>query len=177
MSTVNTKDQHLFNLFLHAERLLDLKPTAIPSESETCKILKALHAIQLTTLITFLPTLFNQLFILLVVTTSEEIGLNVIRVMINLVNMLCDYNRKDILNSYVKFSFVSPEGKKNTTVHEEISKHLPLILDPNNPDFLVINKFMHHSDFFFEVMTKSMTQHLLATGRIKVRDFVVNTLQ
>ncbi|ERL87077.1 hypothetical protein D910_04478 [Dendroctonus ponderosae] len=169
VSTVNTKDQHLFNLFVHAERLLDPKPAVVPSESETCKILKALHAIQLTTLITFLPTLFNQLFGLLVVTTSEEIGLNIIRVMINLVNMLCDYNRKDILNSYVKYSFVSSETKKNTTVHEELAKHLPAILDPNNPDFLVINKFMHHADFFFEIMTKSMTQHLLATGRIKMQ--------
>ncbi|CAG9771792.1 unnamed protein product [Ceutorhynchus assimilis] len=168
-STVNTKDQHLFNLFLQAERLLDPKPTSVPSESETCKILKALHAIHLTTLITFLPTLFNQLFVLLVATASEEIGINIIRVMINLVNMLCDSSRKDILNAYVKYCFMSPDSKKTTTVHEEISKHLPLILDPNNPDFLVINKFMHHSDFFFEVMTKSMTQHLLSTNRIKMQ--------
>ncbi|XP_076270905.1 dedicator of cytokinesis protein Ziz isoform X1 [Rhynchophorus ferrugineus] len=167
-STVNTKDQHLFNLFLHAERLLEPKPTAVPSESETCKILKALHAIQLTTLITFLPTLFNQLFVLLVVTNSAEIGTNIIRVMINLVNMICEANRKDILTVYVKFNFVSPETKKNTSVHEEMAKHLPLILDSNNPDFLVVNKFLHHSDFFFEIMTKSMTQHLLTTGRIKM---------
>ncbi|XP_030749591.1 dedicator of cytokinesis protein 9 isoform X3 [Sitophilus oryzae] len=167
-STVNTKDQHLFNLFLHAERLLDPKPTAVPSESETCKILKALHAIHLTTLITFLPTLFNQLFVLLVATNSEEIGINIIRVMINLVNMLCEANRKDILSVYVKYNFVSPDTKKSTTVHEEMARHLPSILDPNNPDFLVVNKFLHHSDFFFEIMTKSMTQHLLATGRIKM---------
>ncbi|XP_050306735.1 dedicator of cytokinesis protein 9 isoform X2 [Anthonomus grandis grandis] len=169
VSTVNTKDQHLFNLFLQAEKLLDSKITVVPSESETCKILKALHAIQLTTLITFLPTLFNQLFILLAATTSEEIGLNILRVMINLVNMLCDANRKDILNSYVKYCFVSPQSSRSTTVHEEMGKYLPMILDPNNPDFLVINKFMHHSDFFFEVMTKSMTQHLLSTGRIKMQ--------
>ncbi|XP_066143426.1 dedicator of cytokinesis protein 9 isoform X2 [Euwallacea fornicatus] len=169
VSTVNTKDQHLFNLFLHAERLLDPKPTAIPSESETCKILKALHAIHLTTLITFLPTLFDQLFTLLVVTTSSEIGLNVIRVMINLVNMLCDSNRKDVLNAYVKYNFALIGSKRNATVHEEMGRHLPAILDPNNPDFLVVNKFMHHSDFFFEIMTKSMTQHLLVSGRIKMQ--------
>ncbi|KAJ8916213.1 hypothetical protein NQ315_016352 [Exocentrus adspersus] len=167
-STINTKDQHLFNLFTHAERLLDPKPTAIPSEGETCKILKALHAIHLTTLIAFLPTLFNQLFALLVVTTSEEIGLNIIRVLINLVNMVYDANRKDILLAYVKYVFVCPDGKKNSTVHEEMCKHLPTILHPNNTDFLVVNKFMRHSDFFFEVVVKSMAQHLLSSGRIKM---------
>lgn len=169
VSTINTRDQHLYNLFLHAERLLDPKPSAVPAESETCKILKALHAIQLPTLITFLPTLFNQLFLLLVVNTSEEICLNIIKVLINLVNMIYDANRKDILQAYVKYVFVSPTGKKNTTVHEEMCKHLPVILHPNNTDFLVVNKFMLHSDFFFEIIIKGMAQHLLSSGRIKVR--------
>lgn len=80
VSTVNTKDQHLFNIFSHTERLLEPKPTALPAEMETCKVLKALHAVQLTTLITFLPTVLNQLFALLVATNSDEIGLNIIRV-------------------------------------------------------------------------------------------------
>ncbi|XP_074040157.1 dedicator of cytokinesis protein Ziz isoform X3 [Leptinotarsa decemlineata] len=168
VSTINTKDQHLFNLFNHAERLLDPKPSALPSETETCKILKALHAIHLTTLITFLPTLFNQLFALLVATNSEEIGLNIIRVLINLVDMIYNVNRKEILQAYVKFVYVSPESKKNITVHEEMCKHLPTILHPNNTDFLVVNKFMHHSDFFFEIIVKGMAQHLLSTGRIKM---------
>lgn len=80
VSTVNTKDQHLFNLFSHTERLLDPKPSALPSEMETCKVLKALHAIQLSTLITFLPTILNQLFALLVASHNDEIGLNILRV-------------------------------------------------------------------------------------------------
>lgn len=158
---------------MHAERLLDPKPSAIPAESETCKILKALHAIDLTTLIAFLPTLFNQLFSLLVVTTSGEIGLNIIRVLINLVNMIYDANRKEILQAYVKYVFVSPESKKITTVHEEMCKHLPVILNPTNTDFLVVNKFMHHSDFFFEIVVKSMAQHLLSSGRIKVSVYII----
>ncbi|KAL1490945.1 hypothetical protein ABEB36_011614 [Hypothenemus hampei] len=171
VSTVNTRDQHLFNLFVHSEKLLQFKPSSIPSESETCKILKALHAIHLATLITFLPTLFNQLFVLLVETVSEEIGLNVIRVMINLVNMLCESNRKDVLNSYVKYSFTLVESRQRAgaTVHEQCCKQLVKILDPNNPDFLVVNKFMYHSDFFFEIVVKNMTLHLLTTGRIKMQ--------
>lgn len=41
ISTVLTKDPHLHNLFVHAERLLDLKMArACPSDTETCQILK-----------------------------------------------------------------------------------------------------------------------------------------
>lgn len=101
-------------------------------------------------------------------TNSEEIGINVIRVLINLVTMIYDVKRKEILHAYVKYVFVSPDSKKATTVHEEMCRHLPVILHPNNTDFLVVNKFMHHSDFFFEVIIKGMAQHLLNSGRIKV---------
>ncbi|XP_022919235.2 dedicator of cytokinesis protein 9 [Onthophagus taurus] len=167
-STVNTRDQHLYNLFILAERLLNPKPSSLPQESETCKIIKALHAIHLTTLITFLPTLLNQLFTLLVATNSDEIGLNIIRVLINLVNMVYEAKRKEVLQSYVKYVFVTPECKKSVSVHEEMCKHLPVILNPTNTDFLVVNKFMHHSLFFFDVIVKSMAQHLLTTERIKM---------
>lgn len=148
---------------------MSLKPTSVPVESETCKILKALHAIQSTTLITFLPTILNQLFALLVVTTSKEISVNIIRVLINLVNMVHEVRRKDILQAYTRYVFTAPEtGKQQGSVHGELYRYLPGILDPINPDFLVVNKFMHHSMFFFEIIIKSMAQHLLSTRRIKV---------
>lgn len=82
--------------------------------------------------------------------------------------MIYDAGRKEVLQTYVKYVFVQPNSKKQTTVHEEMSKHLPTILHPNNTDFLVVNKFMHHSNFFFDVMIKGMAQHLLSSGRIKV---------
>lgn len=168
VSTVFTKDQHLHNLFSHTEKLLDLRPSSVPCDSETCKILKAAHAIQLPAAIAFLPTLLNYLFTLLVITTNEEVGLNVIRVLIHIVHMIHEANRKDILQSYVKFVFVPPNVSSQTTVHEEMSRHLPTLLRPANTDFLVVNKFMHHSNFFFEIMIKSMAQHLLTSGRIKM---------
>lgn len=167
-STVFTKDQHLHNLFAHTEKLLDVKPPQLTSDSETCKVLKAAHAIQLTAAITFLPTLLNHLFTLLIVSSSEEVGLNIIRVLIHIVHMIHEAGRKDILQSYVKFVFVPPTVQSSTTVHEEMSRHLPTLLRPANTDFLVVNKFMHHSSFFFEVMVKSMAQYLLTTGRIKM---------
>lgn len=155
-------------MFLLSERLLNPKPTSVPLESETCKIIKALHAVQIPALITFLPVTLNQLFTLLVATKSEEIGLNIIRVLINLVYMVYENNRKEVLQSYVKYVFVTPDCKKHSSVHEEICKYLPTILNPNNTDFLVVDKFMHHSLFFFDVIIKSMAQFLLNTDRIKV---------
>lgn len=172
-STVLTTDQHLHNLFTHSERLLQQgRLTAMPAESESCKILKAAHAIQVKSVITFLPTILNQLFTLLVNTNSEEIALNVIRLLINLIHTVAEEaGRKDLLNSYVKFVFQTtnflPKMNGNT-VHSELCRHLPAILNPNNPDFLVVNKFMKYSNIFFDIIVKSMAQHLLHSGRMRM---------
>lgn len=69
--------------------------------------------------------------------------------------------------------FVLPPLRNgNVTVHEQLAKYLPILLQPHNTDFLVVNKFMHHSSFFFEIMIKSMAQYLLTTSRIKVSSSV-----
>ncbi|XP_034950532.1 dedicator of cytokinesis protein 9 isoform X2 [Chelonus insularis] len=169
ISTVFTRDPHLHNLFVHAEKILDNKLSGIPSDSETCKILKAAHAIQLVTAITFLPTILNQLFILLTCTSIEEVGLYIIRVLIHVINLIFKASRKDIIQAYVKYVFMLPSKEiVTTTVHEQLAKYLPSLLHPNNTDFLVVNKFMHHSSFFFDIMVKSMAQHMLTSGRIKM---------
>lgn len=175
-----TTDQHLHNLFAHTERILQQsKSTALPAESETCKILKAAHAIQVKSVITFLPTILNQLFTLLVNTNSEPIGLNVIRLLVNLIHTVVEEaERKELLQSYVKFVFQAsnfvPKHQSNQsvssqmTVHGELCKHLPTLLHPNNTDFLIVNKFMKYSNIFFDIIVKSMAQHLLSTGRIRM---------
>ncbi|XP_053674834.1 dedicator of cytokinesis protein 11 [Anopheles nili] len=179
-STVLTTDQHLHNLFLHAERLLEHSKTiAPPNTTETCKILKAAHAIQIGSLITFLPTILNQLFSLLVATNNEEVGLNIIRLLVNLFHMVAEEaKRKELLMAYVKFVYridsqpvngCSPTSQNVSTVHGELCRHLPTLLHPNNTDFLLVNKFMKFSGIFFEVIVKSMAQYLLSTGRIKMQ--------
>ncbi|XP_055386706.1 dedicator of cytokinesis protein 9 isoform X2 [Condylostylus longicornis] len=175
-STVLTSDQHLHNLFAHVERLMEQsKMHAIPAISETCKILKAAHAIQISSLIAFLPTILNQLFTLLVNTTNEEIGLNIIRLLINIIHMIIEEaGRKELLFSYVKYVFYTPnfyikrDNSRPITVHEELCRHLPDILHPNNTDFLIVNKFMKYSNIFFDIIIKSMAQHLLDSGRIRM---------
>lgn len=157
--------------------------SAVPAETETCKILKASHAMQVATMISYLPTILDELFILLVHTTSEDIGLNIVRLLINLIHIVAEDERKELLVSYVRNTFHSPSyrkpvsqyggggggGDQARTVHGELCKHLPTILHPNNTDFLVVNKFMKYSSIFFDIIIKGMAQHLLATGRIKMQ--------
>nr|XP_041632093.1 dedicator of cytokinesis protein 11 isoform X4 [Drosophila kikkawai] len=173
-STVLTADQHLHNFFGHCERLLEGGKTgAVPAETETCKILKAAHAIDMRSLINYLPTVLNELFTLLVHTQSEEIGLNVIRLITNIIHLISDQaKRPDLLGAYVKYVFHAPYYSQQTarqrTVHGELCRHLPFLLNPSNPDFLIVNKFMRYSAIFFDLIVKSMAQHLLATGRIRM---------
>ncbi|BES88459.1 Hypothetical protein domain [Nesidiocoris tenuis] len=166
LSTVQSIDQHLHNFFTHAEKMLANKNVP-PSDGETTKILKATHAVQLNSAIAFLPTLLNQLFTLLVSSGNEEISTNIIRLLIHVVSMVHGSNSSEALNTYVKFVFVC-ETSDGRTVHEELANYLPRLLNPTNTDFLLVNKFLSHSGFFFQIMVKSMAQHLLLSGRIKM---------
>lgn len=144
---------------------------------ETCKVLKAAHAIHISAVIHFLPTIFDQLFILLITSSNEDVSCNIIRLMINLICMVAEEaNRKELILSYVKYNFktpsiggrVSSSPNSSSTVHGEIIKHLPALLNPSNTDFLLVNKFMKFSSIIFDIVAKSMAHHLLISGRIKM---------
>lgn len=176
-STIFTTDQHLHNLFAHAERLIESTRGPIPSESETCKILKAAHAMDIRSAINFLPTLLDELFVLLVTSANEDVSCNIIRLLINLIHMVAEEaQRKDLILSYVKYNFKTPsiKGKAGSspnttnTVHGEICKHLPSLLHPNNTDFLLVNKFMKFSSIIFDIIIKSMAHFLINSGRIRM---------
>lgn len=189
VSTVHTKDQHLQNFFVHCQKLLEtkilgpdtetstlLKEQAIASVGsepgrEISKLVKALHAVEGNAMVHFLPTVLNQLLRLIVSTGSEEVALNTVRVLIHLVTCVHEAGKEDVLHSYVQFMFVTepPEGSQQTTVHEELAKSLAALLGPDNADFLVVHKFLHQSWFFFQILAKSMAQHLMNTDRIKMQ--------
>jgi hypothetical protein len=176
-STVLSTDQHLHNLFAHAEKLLESVKGPIPSDMETCKVLKAAHAIHISAVINFLPTIFDQLFILLITSYNDDVSCNIIRLLINLIHMVAEEaGRKDLMLSYVKYNFMTPSIKMKSnaspsainTVHGEICKHLPSLLNPANTDFLLVNKFMKFSSIIFDIIVKSMAHFLLSSGRIKM---------
>ncbi|XP_026738501.1 dedicator of cytokinesis protein 9 isoform X2 [Trichoplusia ni] len=169
-STVATRDIHLHNLFNQAERLIkSSSPPTSPSPppwNDVCNALKAAHAIKLNSLVAFLPTILNQLFELMTVEKSytQDMGYQIVKLIVHFVHMIHDYGRKDLLDSYVKYVFNCVEFK----LHTMLTAPLHMFVDPNQPDFLLGNKFMQYSGFFFDIITKSMAQYLINTGRIKM---------
>nr|XP_022345904.1 dedicator of cytokinesis protein 9-like isoform X4 [Crassostrea virginica] len=187
-STVYTKDQHLHNFFYHCQKIenalvpgtdveslnklkLD-KPTMDLEITFLSNSTKSLHAVDVLTYVQFLPTLLNQLFSLLVKTVSDDVALNVVKVLIHIVSEVSLADKQDALKSYVKFVFNPdpvPRGTKNAhTVHEELAKNLTTILRPANADNVVVCKFLKYSWFFFEILIKSMALYLINTDRFKM---------
>ncbi|KAJ2944618.1 hypothetical protein O0L34_g3971 [Tuta absoluta] len=169
-STVATRDPHLHNLFSQAERLIKANsPPTSPSPppwNDVLTALKAAHAIKQSSLVAFLPTILNQLFELMTVekSYSHDMGYQIVKLIVHFVHMIHDYGRKDLLDSYVKYVFNCVEFK----LHTVLTAPLHRFVEPNQQDFLLGHKFMQYSGFFFDIVTKSMAQYLINTGRIKM---------
>ena len=79
------------------------------------------------------------------------------------------------LSTVLQYVFRPPEvakGSTQRTVHEELAKQLTNILRPAQTDPQLVNSFLSHAAFFFDVLLKSMTLFLIDTERIKVELFV-----
>ncbi|XP_072936312.1 dedicator of cytokinesis protein 9 [Epargyreus clarus] len=169
-STVATRDVHLHNLFSQIERLMKTdSPATSPSPppwNDVCNALKAAHAINLSSLVAFLPTILNQLFELMTFEKgyTVDIGHQIVKLIVHFVHLIHDYGRKDLLDSYVKYVFNCVEFKLHTVLMAPLYR----FVDPNQQDFLLGHKFMQYSSFFFDIVIKSMAQYLINTGRIKM---------
>ncbi|XP_045766053.1 dedicator of cytokinesis protein 9 isoform X2 [Maniola jurtina] len=169
-STVATRDMHLHNLFAQIERLIKTSsPPTSPSPPpwhDVCNALKAAHAINLSSLVAFLPTIFNQLFDLMTIEKgyTQDMGFQVVKLIVHFVHLIHDYGRKDLLDSYVKYVFSCVDLK----LHCVLTAPLHQFLAPSQQDFLLSHKFMQYSGFFFDIIVKSMAQYLINTGRIKM---------
>ncbi|XP_061379186.1 dedicator of cytokinesis protein 9 isoform X2 [Danaus plexippus] len=169
-STVATRDVHLHNLFCQIERLIKSSspPTSpgAPPWHDVCNALKGAHAVNLSSLIAFLPTIFNQLFDLMTIEKgyTSDMGYQVVKLIVHYVHLIHDFGRKDLLDSYVKYVFNCVEFK----LHTVLTAPLYMFVDPNQQDFLLCHKFMQYSSFFFDIIVKSMAQYLINTGRIKM---------
>ncbi|XP_064413718.1 dedicator of cytokinesis protein 9 isoform X1 [Latimeria chalumnae] len=165
VSTVYTQDQHLNNFFQHCQKT---QSGAQASGTELVKYLKSLHAMEGHVVINFLPIILNQLFRVLTRANQEDVAVNVTRVIIHVVSQCHEEGLDNYLRSYVKYVFktepcTTPDSR---TVHEELTKAMTAILKPS-ADFLTSNKLLKYSWFFFEVLIKSMAQHLIENGKVK----------
>uniref|UniRef100_A0A8C0H887 Dedicator of cytokinesis 9 n=1 Tax=Chelonoidis abingdonii TaxID=106734 RepID=A0A8C0H887_CHEAB len=163
VSTVYTQDQHLHNFFEYCQKT---ESGAQALGTDLVKYLKSLHAMEGHVMIAFLPTILNQLFRVLTRTTQEEVTVNVTRFL----HVVCHEEGLDsYLRSYVKYAYKAEPyiASEYKTVHEELTKSMTTILKPS-ADFLTSNKLLKYSWFFFEVLIKSMAQHLIENAKIKL---------
>ncbi|XP_048348400.1 dedicator of cytokinesis protein 9 isoform X8 [Sphaerodactylus townsendi] len=166
VSTIYTQDQHLNNFFHYCQKT---ESGAQALGTDLVKYLKSLHAMEGHVMIAFLPTILNQLFRVLTRTTQEEVAVNVTRVITHVVAQCHEEGLDSYLRSYVKYAYkaepyITSEYK---TVHEELAKSMTTILKPS-ADFLTSNKLLKYSWFFFEILIKSMAQHLTENSKVKL---------
>ncbi|XP_078003408.1 dedicator of cytokinesis protein 9 isoform X2 [Phascolarctos cinereus] len=166
VSTVYTQDQHLHNFFQYCQKT---ESGAQALGNDLVKYLKSLHAMEGHVMIAFLPTILNQLFRVLTRTTQEEVAVNVTRVIIHVVAQCHEEGLDSHLRSYVKYAYKAEPyvASEYKTVHEELAKSMTTILKPS-ADFLTSNKLLKYSWFFFEVLIKSMAQHLIENSKVKL---------
>ncbi|XP_072478156.1 dedicator of cytokinesis protein 9 isoform X1 [Notamacropus eugenii] len=166
VSTVYTQDQHLHNFFQYCQKT---ESGAQALGNDLVKYLKSLHAMEGHVMIAFLPTILNQLFRVLTRTTQEEVAVNVTRVIIHVVAQCHEEGLESHLRSYVKYAYKAEPyvASEYKTVHEELAKSMTTILKPS-ADFLTSNKLLKYSWFFFEVLIKSMAQHLIENSKVKL---------
>ncbi|KAM4700379.1 dedicator of cytokinesis protein 9 isoform 4-T4 [Discoglossus pictus] len=166
VSTVYAQDQHLHNFFQYCQKT---ESGAQALGNELVKYLKSLHAMEGHVMIAFLPTILNEMWRVLTRATQEEVAVNVTRVIIHVVSHCHEEGLESYLRSYVKYvykaePFITSEYK---TAHEELAKSMTTILKPS-ADFLTCNKLLKYSWFFFEVLIKSMAQHLVENSKVKL---------
>ncbi|KAI2663347.1 Dedicator of cytokinesis protein 9 [Labeo rohita] len=167
VSTIYTQDQHLHNFFHHFQSMQS--GVTRPTEGELVKYLKSLHAMEGHVMINFLPTILNQLVHVLTSASNEDVAVNTTRVMVHIVAQCHEEGLEHYLRSYVKYVFRTDSYSisNGKTVHEELAKAMTSILKPST-DFLTSNKLLKYSWYFFEALVKSMAQHLMESGKVKL---------
>ncbi|XP_068567124.1 dedicator of cytokinesis protein 10 isoform X6 [Cebidichthys violaceus] len=164
VSTVYTQDPHLNRFFQQCQkRELDL---SLPPTSNFLNCLKGLLSMErIPVIIRFLPVLFNQLFKVLTQNDNDEVTTATTRVLVHIVAKCHEENLDHYLHSYIKYVFRS-EAHGFRTVHEELAKGMTFDLKSNEQT--AVKNVLKFSWFFFELIVKSMAQHLLDCDKVKL---------
>eukprot|EP00794_Sanderia_malayensis_P010919 gene10919-12079_t len=160
VSTVYTQDHHINHFFAHWQ-LYFHKPG---SEVETSRLLKLMHAVDVTTVLRFLPVILNQLFDVLLTVRNDDVSVNVIRTLIRIIAQTHEAGKEGFLKTYVKYVFRTTDENNLKTVHGEMAKHLSFYLKPGS-DPAIIDCILQRAWFFFDIIVKSMAQCHLSNSR------------
>ncbi|KAJ8280350.1 hypothetical protein GJAV_G00053510 [Gymnothorax javanicus] len=164
LSTVYTQDLHLNRFFQECQKgELDLSQ---PPTSNFLNSLKGLLSVEkIHVIIRFLPVLFNQLFKVLTQNDNDEVTTATTRVLVHIVAKCHEDSLEAYLHSYIKFVFCT-ESHGFRTVHEELAKGMTSDLKSNEQT--AVRNILKFSWFFFELIIKSMAQHLVESEKLKV---------
>ena len=136
------------------------------------KILKSLMESDISSLIRFFPVLMTQLLRMIVSTTSDDVQQSALRVIIHILHSIKEVRKEDIAVNYVEFYFSTEFVSSPTTMitlHEELIRSMVTLLRHSKDEFPVVNNLIENIEFFFQLTLKSMANHLLSSGRIKMR--------
>uniref|UniRef100_A0A8C2XIG5 Dedicator of cytokinesis 10 n=1 Tax=Cyclopterus lumpus TaxID=8103 RepID=A0A8C2XIG5_CYCLU len=156
VSTVYTQDPHLNRFFQQCQK----------RDTENCYMSNLANIMErIPVIIRFLPVLFNQLFKVLTQNDNDEVTTATTRVLVHIVAKCHEDNLDHYLHSYIKYVFRS-EAHGFRTVHEELAKGMTFDLKSNEQ--AAVKNVLKFSWFFFELIVKSMAQHLLDSDKVKL---------
>uniref|UniRef100_A0A673AVC9 Dedicator of cytokinesis 10 n=1 Tax=Sphaeramia orbicularis TaxID=375764 RepID=A0A673AVC9_9TELE len=136
-----------------------------PSHCIFCSLQGLLSMERIPVIIRFLPVLFNQLFKVLTQNDNDEVTTATTRVLVHIVAKCHEENLDHYLHSYIKYVFKS-EAHGFRTVHEELAKGMTFDLKSNEQ--AAVRNVLKFSWFFFELIVKSMAQHLVDADKVKL---------
>ncbi|XP_044146239.1 dedicator of cytokinesis protein 10 isoform X1 [Bufo gargarizans] len=164
VSTVYTQDPYLNSFFQECQKREHSlsKPPSL-NFLVSCKNLLNIEKIHMV--ISFLPILFNQLFHVLTKNNDDDVITVTTRVLTDIVAKCHEEQLEQYVHSYVKYVFKT-QSYGDRTVHEELAKGVASLLKCN--ELNTIKFVLRHSQFFFEIIIKSMAQHLHGKDMMQV---------
>ncbi|XP_041419793.1 dedicator of cytokinesis 10 S homeolog isoform X5 [Xenopus laevis] len=165
VSTVYTQDPFLNSFFQQCQKH-ENDPSNLPSSNfmVSCKNLLKIEKIHV--IVNFLPVLLNQIIHMLTQSNVDDLVTLTTRVIIDIVAKCHEEQMEQYVQSYVKYVF-KQKSYGDQTVHEELAKGVTNLLKSNDQD--TIKKVLKHSWFFFEIILKSMAQHLYDNNMLQVQ--------
>uniref|UniRef100_H2Y9C7 PH domain-containing protein n=1 Tax=Ciona savignyi TaxID=51511 RepID=H2Y9C7_CIOSA len=166
VSTIYTDDKFIHNFFESCQRL----STSTSEQSIDLNAIKSLAAADRSELVHYLPTILNQLLYLLTVEgITGDSHTTTIKCLIDIIDIYHFAEHDKVIQQYIKYMFVTAPWKdyKSKTIHEELATVAQAMLRPSATDFLTANKLLLHSSFIFQIILKSMAQHLIQAKKLK----------